>query len=185
MNIGEAATAAGVSAKMIRHYEQIGLLPPAMRTGAGYRQYGERDVSVLRFIRQSRRLGFSMQQIADLLALWSNTRRASRKVKVLAEQHVADLEQKMREMAEMKQALEHMIASCRGDDHAECAIIDGLAADSPSAPEPGSIEAGPLHKPGRDGAAKRAAKGPPATLSTSHIDLMDWARNAHGRQGKH
>lgn len=94
MNIGEAAEAAGVSTKMIRHDEQIGLVPAAARTDAGYRQYFERDVSVLRFIRQARRLGFSIEQIAELLGLWSDAHRASRSVKAVAQQHVADLEQK-------------------------------------------------------------------------------------------
>jgi Cu(I)-responsive transcriptional regulator len=146
MNIGEAAEAAGVSAKMIRHYEQIGLIATAARTDSGYRQYSERDVSVLRFIRQSRRLGFSMQQIADLLGLWSNRRRASRKVKEVAQQHLAELELKMREMAEMKTALERLVASCHGSDDPHCAILDQLAVDSPAPPEPVSIQLQPLRK---------------------------------------
>jgi MerR family copper efflux transcriptional regulator len=91
MNIGEAATAAGVSAKMIRHYEQIGLLPAAERSESGYRLYGEREVSVLRFIRQSRRLGFSVAQIAELIGLWSDSQRTSREVKAVAQRHLADL----------------------------------------------------------------------------------------------
>jgi len=135
MNIGEAASAAGVSAKRVRHYESIGLLPAAPRTEAGYRQYGERDVAALRFIRQSRRLGFSMQQIGELMGLWRDTHRASRQVKLLAQGHVDALAQRMREMAEMKQALEHLIASCHGDDQADCAILDGLATPLP-APDP-------------------------------------------------
>jgi Cu(I)-responsive transcriptional regulator len=175
MNIGQAAQAAGVSAKMIRHYEQIGLLPAATRSDAGYRQYSERDVSVLRFIRQSRRLGFSMVQIAELLGLWSNRRRASREVKALALGHVADLEQKMREMAEMKDALERLVASCSGSDDPHCAILDDLAAHSTNAPEPGSVGAQPLHRP-----SARDRKPPPQAAAVStHHDLMAWAHAAH------
>jgi Cu(I)-responsive transcriptional regulator len=175
MNIGQAAQAAGVSAKMIRHYEQIGLLPAAARSDAGYRLYSEREVSVLRFIRQSRRLGFSMAQIADLLGLWSNRRRASREVKALALQHVADLEQKMREMAEMKDALESLVASCHGSDDPHCAILDDLAAHSPSAPEPGSVGTQPLHKP----SARETRKAPARVAPTPHLDLMAWTHQAH------
>ena len=90
MNIGEAAAAAGVSAKMIRHYEQIGLLPEAERSEAGYRLYGDREVSVLRFVRQSRHLGFSVAQIAELIGLWSDSRRTSREVKAVAQRHLAE-----------------------------------------------------------------------------------------------
>jgi Cu(I)-responsive transcriptional regulator len=182
MNIGEAAQAAGVSAKMIRHYEQIGLVTAAARTDAGYRRYDERDVSVLRFIRQSRRLGFSMPQIADLLGLWSDRRRASREVQQLARQHLADLEQKLRELAEMKAALERLVASCHGSDDPHCAILDELAADSPAAPEPGSIGRQPLRKAATR-EARPAAKA--ATAPTSHADLMAWTRQAHATNETH
>lgn len=183
MTIGEAAEAAGVSAKMIRHYEQIGLVPAATRTDAGYRLYSERDVSVLRFIRQSRRLGFSMQQIADLLGLWSDNHRASRDVKALAQQHVDDLTQKMREMGEMKRALERLVDSCHGDDDPHCAILAELAVDSPSAPEPaahGSLAPTPAarKRPPRRGAA--AAPAP-----SSHADLMAWTHGLQARAGGH
>jgi Cu(I)-responsive transcriptional regulator len=176
MNIGQAALAAGVSAKMIRHYEQIGLLPEAVRTDAGYRQYGEREVLVLRFIRQSRRLGFSMEQIAGLLGLWSKRERTSREVKALAQEHLADLEQKMREMAEMKGALERLVASCHGSDDPHCAILEDLAADSPSTLAPGSVGARPLHK-----AILREKKAPKraAAAETSHLGLMAWTHQAH------
>lgn len=110
MNIGEASDAAGVSAKMIRHYEQISLVPAPARTGAGRRQYTERDVSILHFVRQSRRLGFSMEQITDLLGLWSNRRRASRQVKALAQGHLDALDEKMREMIEMQRALKQLLS---------------------------------------------------------------------------
>ncbi|MGE4049762.1 MAG: Cu(I)-responsive transcriptional regulator [Piscinibacter sp.] len=187
LNIGEAAEAAGVSAKMIRHYEQIGLVPAAARTDSGYRQYTERDVSVLRFIRQSRRLGFSIEQIADLLGLWSDAHRASRSVKAVAQQHVADLEQKMREMAEMKQALESLVASCHGDDQPHCAILAGLAVQSSAAPEPGSIEPGALRK---SAAARKAAGRKPRSASmpeqtAGHTGLMAWSQQLHHHHGGH
>ena len=181
MNIGQAAQAAGVSAKMIRHYEQIGLLPEASRTDAGYRQYGERDVSVLRFIRQSRRLGFAMEQIAELLGLWSNGARTSREVKRLAQRHVADLEQKMREIAEMKDALERLVDSCHGSDDPHCAILDDLAVRSPSAPEAGAVGTQSLRRPSaRHKTEKKALAS--AVASTSHPDLMAWIHLAHARR---
>jgi len=179
MNIGEAAEAAGVSAKMIRHYEQIGLVPAATRTDSGYRQYTERDVSILRFIRQSRRLGFSMDQIADLLGLWSNRRRASREVKTVAQGHLAALEEKMRELAEMQRALKTLVASCHGDDDPHCAILDELAVGSPEAPAPGAVGARPVKR----GAASPAARTKPARAEpTSHVDLMAWTHRVQSRQ---
>jgi Cu(I)-responsive transcriptional regulator len=136
MNIGQAADAAGVSAKMIRHYEHIGLMSEPARTEAGYRQYTERDVSVLRFIRQARRLGFSMAQIAELLGLWRDDRRASREVKALAQSHLLTLEERMREMAEMQRTLKKLVASCHGDDDPDCAILEELAVARPEANAP-------------------------------------------------
>lgn len=182
MNIGEAADAAGVSAKMIRHYEQIGLVPEAARTDSGYRQYTERDVSLLRFIRQSRRLGFSMEQIADLLGLWSNDRRASREVKALAQAHLDALEEKMREMAEMQQALKKLVSSCHGDDDPHCAILDELAVSSPEAPQPGAVGTKPIRK----AAAKPQARTKvPPTEPSAHVDLMAWTRSLHAGHGHH
>ena len=105
MNIGQAAAASGVSAKMIRHYESVGLFPEAARTESGYRQYTAREVNTLRFIRQSRDLGFSIEQIRELLGLWQNRRRPSRQVKVLAEAHIQELEQKLQELQAMKATL--------------------------------------------------------------------------------
>ena len=178
MNIGQAARAANVSPKMIRHYEQIGLIPEAARSEAGYRLYGQRDVSILRFIRQSRRFGFSMEQIAGLLGLWSNRERASREVRQLVLEHLADLEQKLRELAEMKDALQRLVLSCHGNDDSHCAILADLAAHSSSAPEPGSLGPQPLHKPSvRD--KKKPARA--AGASTSHLDLMAWTHA--GRTG--
>src|SRR5215207_2750886 len=112
LNIGQAAARSGVSAKMVRHYESLGLLPTVARTDSGYRQYGEREVHTLRFIRRGRDLGFSMAEIAELLKLYQNRRRASGDVKRIALAHVADLERRMNEMAEMKRTLEHLAHCC-------------------------------------------------------------------------
>jgi Cu(I)-responsive transcriptional regulator len=188
MNIGEAAAAAGVSAKMIRHYEQIGLVPAATRTDAGYRQYSERDVSILRFIRQSRQLGFSMEQVADLLGLWSNRSRASREVKALAQAQLDALNEKMRELAQMQTALERLVESCHGDDDPHCAILDELAVHSPEAPPPGAVGAKPVRKPAHasNGSSARASrKDTPAPDAQTHVDLMAWTRAVHGGPGHH
>lgn len=184
MNIGEAAEAAGVSAKMIRHYEQIGLVPAASRTDAGYRQYGPRDISILRFIRQSRRLGFSMEQIAELMGLWSNQERSSREVKALAQGHLDVLEEKMRELAEMQRALQTLVHSCHGDDAPHCAILDGLAVDGAQAPEPGIVGAQPLRKPApRREREREAVTRPTPGRSDTVAELMAWTRAAHGSHG--
>ena len=127
MNIGEAAKASGVSAKMIRHYESVGLFPEAARTDSGYRQYTDKEVSTLRFIRQSRDLGFSIEQIRELLALWQNRKRPSRQVKALAQAHIEELEAKLKELQAMKATLEHLVQCCHGDDRPDCPIIDTLA----------------------------------------------------------
>lgn len=119
-NIGQAAAASGVSAKIIRHYEEVGLLPAAQRTEAGYRQYGPADVQTLRFVRHSRDLGFSIPEIAQLVGLWHDRSRPSREVKKLAQEHIRELEQKAQELMEMKAALEHLVLCCRGDDRPEC-----------------------------------------------------------------
>jgi len=128
MNIGEAAAATGVSAKMIRHYEQVGLIPEPQRTEAGYRQYSAQGVHTLRFIRQARDLGFSIQQIGELVGLWQNRRRPSRQVKALAEAHIKELEQKAQDLLAMKATLEHLVQSCHGDDRPDCPILDTLSA---------------------------------------------------------
>jgi len=176
MNIGQAAKAAGVSTKMIRHYELIGLLPQAGRSDAGYRLYGERDVSVLRFIRQSRSLGFSMAQIADLIGMWGNETRSSREVKAIAQRHLADLEEKMREIAEMRMGLEKMVQACLGDDQPGCAILDTLAVGSPTQP----CHKAAIVKLSRRG-ANATHEGRPASpaQSSSHLDLMAWMRGVH------
>lgn len=128
MNIGDAAKASGVSAKMIRHYESVGLFPQALRTESGYRQYTDKDVHTLRFIRQSRALGFSIDQIRDLLGLWHNRRRSSRQVKALAQAHLEELEEKLQELQAMKTTLEHLVHCCHGDDRPDCPILEELAS---------------------------------------------------------
>jgi Cu(I)-responsive transcriptional regulator len=127
MNIGEAAARSGVSAKMVRHYESLGLLPRIARTQAGYRQYSEREVHTLRFIRRARDLGFGMAEIQQLLRLWQNRRRASSDVKRIALAHVAELERRMAELNTMKQTLERLIGCCCGDNRPDCPILDELA----------------------------------------------------------
>ena len=129
MNIGQAATASGVSAKMIRHYEQVGLFPEPGRTDAGYRQYSEKEVHTLRFIRQARDLGFSIQQIGELVGLWQDRRRPSRQVKALAEAHIKELAQKTQDLLAMKATLEHLVQCCHGDDRPDCPILDTLALE--------------------------------------------------------
>jgi len=127
MNIGEAAAASGVTAKMIRHYEDMQLIPPAARTLSGYRTYSERDVHNLRFIRRARDLGFSIRQIVDLLGLWRDQSRSSAKVKALALEHIAELEQKIAQMQAMKAELERLAHCCHGDLRPDCPILDGLS----------------------------------------------------------
>jgi Cu(I)-responsive transcriptional regulator len=126
MNIGEAAQASGISAKMIRHYEVICLLPVAARNAAGYRSYNEKDVSTLRFIRTARDMGFGLDQIGDLLSLWGNQKRTSREVKLLAEKHINELEAKVAELKDMINTLRVLMASCHGDQRPDCPILDGL-----------------------------------------------------------
>ena len=130
MNIGEAAKASGVSAKMIRHYESVGLFPEAARTDSGYRQYTDKEVSTLRFIRQSRDLGFSIEQIRELLGLWQNRKRPSRQVRALAQAHIEELDEKLKELQAMKATLEHLVHCCHGDDRPDCPIIETLAKDA-------------------------------------------------------
>ncbi|MBO1518937.1 Cu(I)-responsive transcriptional regulator [Oceanisphaera pacifica] len=127
MNIGEAAKRSGLSAKMIRHYEQIKLLKPAKRSAAGYRQYNEQNIAVLTFIRQARLLGFSIAQIDDLLRLWQDPARPSRAVKEVAQHHLQEVEHKMHELAAMQSTLQQMISACPGDDNPQCAILEQLS----------------------------------------------------------
>lgn len=127
MNIGGAATASGVSAKMIRYYESIGLIQAAERNPAGYRRYSTVDVQTLRFLKRARSLGFSVGQMRELLALWRDEKRASADVKRLALAHAAALDVKALEIAEMSRALRHLADRCEGDHRPDCPIIDDLA----------------------------------------------------------
>ncbi|AYG95140.1 Cu(I)-responsive transcriptional regulator [Brevundimonas naejangsanensis] len=127
MNIGKAAQATGVSAKMIRYYEAQGLIRPAERTEGNYRDFSERDLNDLRFIRRARSLGFSIEEITRLLSLWRDDARPSREVKALAEKHVAYLDARIREMREMADTLRHLAHCCAGDDRPDCPILSDLA----------------------------------------------------------
>jgi Cu(I)-responsive transcriptional regulator len=127
VKIGEASAASGISERMIRHYEKIGLMPKAARRDSGYRDYDERDVHTLKFIGRARDLGFPMEEIRTLLALWNDRSRASADVKALALSRVAELKRKERELHEIRRTLEHLAKSCHGDQRPDCPIIGGLA----------------------------------------------------------
>jgi len=186
MNIGEAAKASGVSAKMIRYYEQTDLVPKAARSAAGYRHYSDADVHTLRFIRRARDLGFTVEQIAQLLALWRDRRRASADVKRLALEHVAALDAKAAALQAMSRTLRSLAERCHGDDRPDCPIVEDLAhpggqeegtANRP--PDPLTLQAGrsafggsgnkvtnraasPRWSSTRDSPASSSAKSPPA-----------------------
>ena len=131
MNIGQASKATGVSTKMIRYYEPVGLIRPADRTDSNYRDFGERDINDLRFIRRARNLGFSVVEIGQLLALWRDRTRPSREVKAVAEKHVAVLDAKIAEMKSMADTLRHLAECCAGDDRPDCPILADLADRHP------------------------------------------------------
>ena len=127
-NIGDVATRSGVTAKMIRHYESLGLLKEARRTEAGYRVYADVDVHTLRFIRRARDLGFSIRGIQQLLGLWQNRRRASADVRRVAQTHLDALDAKIRELQQMRATIEHLVHNCHGDSRPDCPILDELSA---------------------------------------------------------
>ena len=131
MNIGQAAQATGVTPKMIRHYESLGLLPAVARSDAGYRRYDERTLHTLRFIRRARDLGFSLDEIAQLLGLWADPKRASAEVRRLAQRHVADLDERIARMQAMRRSLQQLVQCCHGDDRPDCPILDDLAGGQP------------------------------------------------------
>ena len=127
VTIGEAAQQSGVSAKMLRHYESLGLLGAVARTDSGYRLYSPADVHTLRFIKRCRDLGFSMAEISELVGLWQNRRRASSSVKRIAQKHVDELAQRIEAMQSMQRTLATLLACCHGDDRPDCQILDDLA----------------------------------------------------------
>lgn len=128
MKIGEVSAASGVSARMIRHYEKIGLIAPAARRDSGYRDYDERDVHTLRFIGRARDLGFGIEEIRQLVGLWNDRSRASGDVKALALARAAELRRKARELDSMRRSLERLAAECHGDDRPDCPILEDLEA---------------------------------------------------------
>ena len=133
MKIGEAAAATGVSAKMIRYYESIGLIRESARSESGYRRYDDKDLHLLHFIRQARKLGFSLEQIRELLSLWQDQGRASRDVKAIASSHIDELDKRIQEMTAMRETLSQLVASCAGDSRADCPILAGLAVSGKDA----------------------------------------------------
>lgn len=130
MNIGQAAEASGVSAKMIRYYEQIGLIEPPARSHSGYRVYAEPNVHTLRFVRRARSLGFSVEETGALLALWRDRSRASADVKTLALKHVAELEEKAAALQAMAATLRHLASHCHGDQRPDCPILDKIGSSN-------------------------------------------------------
>lgn len=132
VSIGTAAGRSGVSAKMIRHYESLGLLGSVRRTDSGYRQYSQADVHVLRFIKRARDLGFSMAEIAELVGLWKDRRRASASVKRLAQRHLDELSQRIAALQDMQRTLADLIEGCSGSERPDCPILDGLAGRDPA-----------------------------------------------------
>ena len=143
MNIGDASALSGVSAKMIRYYEQIGLIPQAARTASGYRNYADSDVHMLRFIARSRDLGFPLSEITGLLDLWRNTDRRSADVKALAQARVQDLRHKITHLADMADTLETLVQSCAGNERPDCPILHNLETEASPASGRRSHHAGP------------------------------------------
>ena len=131
LQIGQAAQQAGVSAKMVRHYESLGLLPAVARTDAGYRLYAQSDIHTLRFIKRARSLGFGMAEIADLLALWQDKARSSENVKRIAAAHVDDLAHRIHELTAMRRTLQKLVDCCHGDHLPDCPILDELGHEDP------------------------------------------------------
>jgi Cu(I)-responsive transcriptional regulator len=132
LNIGQAARASGVSAKMIRYYDEIGLVRPSARTEANYREYDQREINELRFIRRARSLGFSMAEITRLLSLWRDRDRPSREVKAIADKHLADLDARIAEMQSMADTLRQLSRCCAGDDRPDCPILADLTGEAPA-----------------------------------------------------
>lgn len=129
MNIGEVAKASGVNAKLIRHYESIGIIPKASRSESGYRKYSTNDVHILSFVRRARGLGFSMAEIKRLVGLWRNRSRKSSEVKNLTLAHIRELEEKIRDLQTMRNTLLNLANHCHGDDRPKCPILEDLSQD--------------------------------------------------------
>ena len=136
MNIGQASKASGVNQKMIRYYESIGLIEGVARSANGYRTYAENDIHTLAFILRARHLGFSIEQIQALMALWRDKARSSAEVKAIAKGHIAALQSKIEELASMQRTLEHLVSCCAGDDRPDCPIIDDLSAKAEAPARP-------------------------------------------------
>ena len=178
MNIGEAAQAAGLTPKMIRDYEALGLIPQASRTESGYRQYTKHDVDMLRFIRQARSMSFSIKQVQQLLSLWSDSERESGDVKALAHAQMAELDRKIAELAGMKAALEQIAASCPGDHTSDCPILTKLSANA--APAALSSERRQRQMP-----ARAHGRVPAHRESTSYAGLLAWSQTLKGGLAVH
>ena len=129
MNIGDAAKISGVNAKLIRHYESIGVIPKATRTESGYRSYSETDIHILSFVKRSRNLGFSMKEIKKLVSLWKNKSRTSSEVKSMATKYIDEMEKKISELQSVVKTLKHLSKNCHGDDRPDCPILSDLAKE--------------------------------------------------------
>ena len=136
MNIGNAAELSGISAKMIRYYESVGLLKSARRTASGYRDYDDQDVAILKFVQRARALGFLVKDIGDLLALWQRRSRSSANVKSIAAHHIEDIDRRIAELQTIKATLSRLVDCCHGDERPECPILDDLASGSVAPAEP-------------------------------------------------
>jgi len=126
MTIGEVAKLSEVNSKMIRRYEELGIIPRAGRNISGYRQYSENDVHILKFVKRAREMGFSMKDIKQLVGLWRNKTRSSSQVKIIAQKHAAELEKKLSEIQKMLSTINNLVRNCHGDNRPDCPILDGL-----------------------------------------------------------
>ena len=160
MNIGELAVQSGIAAKTIRHYESIGLVPPAQRAGNGYRVYTDADIGILRFIYRARDLGFSLKEIGELLDLWMDKRRNSASVKALAMRHIADIDRKIVEMQSFRLTLDNLVRRCRGDGRPDCPILEDLAQtkEAPAPPVNAADAAASRRRAGRINSRKAVAQ---------------------------
>jgi MerR family copper efflux transcriptional regulator len=150
MNIGRAAELSGISAKMIRYYESVGLLKAARRAASGYRDYNDQDIAVLKFVQRSRAHGFSVKDIGDLLALWQRRSRSSAQVKSIAAHHIEDIDRRIAELQTIKATLSKLVDCCHGDERPECPILDDLASGAVAPIEPAPLRARPAQVKGRD-----------------------------------